>query len=239
MGTAGGQIGEPEVVELAISMLCPSIDDGGGSGDQPKNKCVCVIGSNVNRFPDLEGEEEEEKDSSKGTGRWWVQFFIGDGYSMSSIMDIASSGVALDFESISVDRTGIMAVHKPFKQVKMDVDLAPDGSPTIYCLGGFVRKEGPWEEYLPEYLLSRDVRIFDFNTATITYCPSMEAPRVRSVVLVLDGKIYVFGGVTYDNPAVSWAESLEIITTNSNTDAHPWKLLHPLPCFLAVTAHSP
>lgn len=95
-----------------------------------------------------------------------------------------------------------MAVHKPFKQVKMDVDrssftfvVAPDGSPTIYCLGGFVREEGPWETYLP----SRDVRIFDFNTATITYGPSMEAPRVRPVVLFLDGKIYVFGGVTHDN----------------------------------------
>ncbi|XP_058192056.1 uncharacterized protein LOC131309437 [Rhododendron vialii] len=233
-----GITGEPEVEELAISTLYPSVDDVGG-GDQPRDKCVCVIGSHTIRFPDLDAEEEG--DSYEGTGRWCVQFFLAEG-SISTrnntfMMGSASSGEALDhFEYVSsVDQAGILAVHKPFKQVKMEPYccsftflVAPDGSPAIYSLGGLVFPKALKEEFVA----SRDVRIFDFNAAAYTYGPSMEAPRVSPVVLVLDGKIYVFGGVRPpNNPTVSWAESLDMITTYNNADAHPWKPLHQPPVF--------
>ncbi|KAI8535807.1 hypothetical protein RHMOL_Rhmol10G0202800 [Rhododendron molle] len=201
-----GQAIEKESAAAAEVGLLPEIKGSGGG----INKSLYVIATDLHRKDeDMNDKRSSPCDLHEGLVGVWLQCYLvpDSGWLSEEELEKATQAVACEHEEECGSMLVPLAEDKCDRMVSSFVALNSGGSYFVYCLGGgHCGSEGSGFFARPR----RFVNVLCTDNNTWTPGPSMLRARITPASVVVDDKIYVFGGVNHDtcHPDL-WAEVLD------------------------------
>ncbi|KAI8535750.1 hypothetical protein RHMOL_Rhmol10G0198100 [Rhododendron molle] len=201
-----GQVIEKESAAAAEVGLLPEIKGSGGG----ITKSLYVIATDLHRKDeDMNDKRSSPCDLHEGLVGVWLQCYLvpDSGWLSEEELEKATQAVACEHEEECGSMLVPLAEDKCDRMVSSFVALNSGGSYFVYCLGGgHCGSEGSGFFARPR----RFVNVLCTDNNTWTSGPSMLRARITPASVVVDDKIYVFGGVNHDtcHPDL-WAEVLD------------------------------